>query len=67
MGKTVTHLDQEVQLLRYRINKSWSVMYSVVTIVSVNNTVLPFEVAKRVDLKSSHCKNKTFVTMCDNG
>ena len=42
-------------------------MYSVVTIVSVNNTVLPFEVAKRVDLKSSHCKNKTFVAMCDNG
>ena len=37
-------------------------MYSVVTIVSVNNTVLPFEVAKRVDLKSLHPKKKIFVT-----
>ena len=42
-------------------------MYSVMTVVSINNAVLPFEVAKRVDLKSSHCKKKTFVTMCDNG
>ena len=49
------------------LNKSWSVMYSVVTIVSINNIMLSFEVAKKVDLKSSHCKKKTFVTMCDNG
>ena len=42
-------------------------MYSVVTIVSINNTVLPFQVAKKVDLKSSHCKKKTYVTMRDNG
>ena len=56
---------QKVQTTRYIINESWNVIYSMGTIVY--NAILYLQVARRIDLKSSHHKKKEFVTMCSDG
>ena len=55
---------QKVQTSSYRINKSWNVMCSVVTVV--NNTVLYVWKLLRVDLKCSRHKKKK-LTLCGAG
>ena len=56
---------QKLQTSRYQMRKSWDVIYSMVKIV--NNVAFVYLNAASVDIKSSHPKKESILTIYSDG